>query len=260
MAQAGVALSVAWGIALAAWLHAGPASAQEGTGRPGGTTGASQAPPATCETLSARLNSGDSAARLTAAEELLRQNCHPVPPAIVSALREGRWDAGTEIVPSDRARLASVGMQYRFAGAETLAVAALEEGQWPDGEMLDISSGAVLLRGLKYALTPYRVNLLLDIYDQREHPLVRSSVIQALDGATAPEALLPVLDAYFHEEAATQAAAIEVLSKQPEGAPTEVLARVIRHLPKGRALEWAVRLAREHPTPQLDAAVKERGL
>lgn len=198
--------------------------------------------------------------RPTVARSALRQPCLPMPAGIRTALRYGKWDDGAPLERADRLNLLAIAVSSRYGNAESLAVHVLEEGTWPDSSRLRLEEGAAVIRSLKPVLDTYRVNLLLDIYEQQQADVVRQAILETLRGAPQDQALLPAVHAYYETVGEVQQAGLANLKEQPEKNAPEVLARLIRKLPDGPLQAWAVRLADRHPSDEVKAAMKEKGL
>ncbi len=250
----GVLLAIAGAAVLAA-----PAAAQDRQSAPA-QRAAEAAVSVPCDGMADALQRATPAARLGLARAAIRQDCRPLPAPILTALRDGKWADGAELDLLDRTALTAQAAGARYAEAESLSVLALESGSWPDGMTLTVESGAYLLRGLAPALTPYRVRLVLDIYEQKAVPPVRLAALETLRRSSRLEALLPALDANIFESGPVREAGLASLLEQEEKNPADVLARVIRELPDGPLLQWAARLASQYPSGSVAAAKKRRGL
>lgn len=224
------------------------------------TVFAADAPAVPCDQVEAKLRQTEPPRRLPIAETAIKMACQPLPPAILTAIRTGSWPDGGTIAPLGRVTLLIRATEARYAEAETLSVSILENGSWPDGSQIAFEDGANLIRGLKPALTRFRVRLLLDVYEQIRVPAVRQAVLQTLHGAPFEEALLPALDAVYDETGPVQVSGLTAIGEQPEKVAADVHARLLRTLPEGPLLSWAERLANAHPSPAVVAAKKERGL
>lgn len=207
------------------------------------TAATAQVPPKDldCAQASDALRRAAAKDRFTLAVTILEQKCRPLPAGILSALRAGVWEDGATVPGEDRMSLLTRGTQAAYAEAETLTVALLEAGHWPDGHELSIEDGSRLIASLAPVLNPYRTRLLLDVYEQVPATLVRIAVIRALHGAALPEAILPALDASFLETGPLQATGMWELGTTEKR--DLALARLLRELPAGPALEWAKRLS-----------------
>jgi hypothetical protein len=186
--------------------------------------------------------------------------CRPLPAVAVAALRSGKWDDGAELSPSDRTILLVQATEAAYPEAETLAVRLLESGIWPNAQPLSADAGTQIVRALKGVLTTYRVHLLLDVFEQVQDPPVRQAVIQALRGSKLDEAMLPALEAAYEDSGEVQEAGSTSISAQPEKTPPELHARLIRKLPEGALLDWAIRLSERHASGPVIAAKKARGI
>jgi hypothetical protein len=187
------------------------------------------------------------------------RKCHPLPAIVMAALRSAKWDDGAELSLSDRTTLLAQATGATYPEAETLAVKLLETGLWPDQTPLATETGTQVIRALKNVLTTYRVHLLLDVYEQVKEPNVQQAVIQSLAASKLDEALLPALEAAYEETGPLQDAGTASIAAQPEKTAPELHARLIRKLPKGVLLEWALNLADRHPSSPVTAARKARG-
>jgi hypothetical protein len=181
-----------------------------------------------------------------------------MPPIIWSAIGSGKWGDDQRLEPADRIGILAAAVQSRYPEAETLLVAVLQEGAWADSTPISLEEGSALIRAAKPALTPYRVHLFMDVYEQRMEPVVRSAVLETLKDSPLPEALLPALAAYYEETGQVQQAGLSSLHTQPEKTPPEVLLRLIKTLPEGPSYQWAKRLGTHHPSPEIEAALRER--
>src|SRR5690606_37841563 len=144
--------------------------------------------------------------------------------------------------PHFRVLLINTAIAKGRAEAESLAVRILENGSFPGGPEIEMATGAELVEGLAPALDEYRTGLMLDIYEQVEDATVCNAVIRALRNSDRPEAILPALDAYWNTPQA-KAEAQATFSEEPEKEPDAILARVIKTLPEGPALDWALRIS-----------------
>ena len=216
-----------------------------------GATGAWATVP--CEKAENALHAAPAPQRLATAVDILKSRCQPLLPEILTAMKTRQWSDRTSIPNEDRVTLLNTGVAQGYEEAIAASVSVLETGMWPGNEPLDMVSGAKVAEGLGMALDPYRILLLLDVYEQIDLPAVRSAVIRALRHGTGAEALLPALDAYWTGKGETQVLAAEVIAAQPEKKADAVLTRVAAELPKGPALVWAERLATAHG---VEAAVR----
>jgi uncharacterized protein YeaC (DUF1315 family) len=188
------------------------------------------------------------------------RKCRPLPAVVLAALRSGAWDDSAALSPPDRVVILAQATAAAFPEAETLAVKLIETGTWPDGRPLQAESGTQLIRAFKGVLTTYRTHLLLDVFEQVKEPSVRQAVLQTLRDSKLDEAALPALEAAYEETGPVQTIAISSIAAQPEKTPPALHARLIRKLPKGALLDWAVRLADRHPSDPVAAAKKARGI
>lgn len=228
--------------------------AQQGTPQPG-TGDGSEA----CQRISQDLAKAEVAGRMALARAALKEPCRPMPAMVGSALGTGQWSDSQVLSPGDRMALLALAVEARYPEAETLAVRLLEEGKWPGGSDLLLEEGGSVIRSLGPALTPYRVHLLLDIFEQREQAFVRTAILETLRRSPLEEALLPALEAYFGETGDVQQAALATLNAQPEKTPPEVLLRLVRNLPDGPSYRWAVRLGKQLEShKEIQAAIKQR--
>jgi hypothetical protein len=227
---------------------------------PAAAAGSTAPAPVPCAKVSAALVAAKESERITVAISALERKCRPIPPMIEGALRTGEWNDGVSLAAPDRTILLVRATEAAYPEAETLAVSVIETGSWPDSAPLDIEPGSQVIRSLKGVLTTYRVHLLLDVFEQVKEPMVRQAVIQTLRGSKRDEALLPALEAAYEESGTVQEAAATSISEQPEKALPAVHARLIRTLPEGALLNWALRLANRHPSSPVAAARKARGL
>lgn len=235
-------------------LGAPPLSAQEATEAGGGPADIP------CAEADAAVAKATGTARLDLARTLLERPCQPMPGAIQDAINAGTWPGGGKVTPKERLALLEVAVAHGYAEAETLTVRILETGGWPDGSGITLEDGILAIRALAPAMTRYRTRLLLDIHEQHTAAPVRVAVLETLRKAPYDEALLPALESYWQGSGTVQAAGMKTVGDQPEGTASDVLARLIRNLPSGPLLDWAVRLARTHPGEAVTAALKERGL
>jgi hypothetical protein len=213
-----------------------------------------------CAQVPAAISKAPEAERVGLVLAAIDRKCHPLPAVVLAALRSGAWDDSAALSPSDRTLLLVQATAAAYPEAETLAVKLIEAGAWPNGQPLHAESGTQVIRAFKGMLTTYRTHLLLDVFEQVKEPSVRQAVIQALRDAKLDEALLPALEAAYEETGPVQAAAISSIAAQPEKTPPALHARLIRKLPKGALLDWAVRLADRHPSDPVAAAKKARGI
>lgn len=248
----GTALTILTVLALA-WSVCAPsqASAQGGS---------SEKPMIDCGKIAAAISEVPAGERYELARTAITGNCRPLSEPILSAIGKGRWLDGHEVGSEYRLALLTLAVSGSHAEAESMAVAILEEGRWPDGRALDLETGGQIIRSLQPVLTPYRVRLLLDVYEQINQEFVRFHVLQTLRTSDLDAALLPALDSFWGGSHSLQQAAMATLGDQPEKIPDAVLGRLIRNLPEGPMLNWALRLASQHPSSQVAAARRERGL
>lgn len=216
--------------------------------------------PIPCAKVSDAIVTASGSERVTVAIGAIERKCRPLPPMIDGALRSGEWNDKAPLASPDRTILLVRATEAAYPEAETLAVMLIETGNWPDGEPLELEAGAQVIRSLKGVLTTYRVRLLLDVFEQVKEPTVRQAVIQTLRASKAEEALLPALEAAYEEKGPVQETANTSVSEQPEKNPPALHARLIRTLPEGALLNWALRLANRHPSGPVAAAKKARGL
>jgi hypothetical protein len=230
---------------------------QTAGGAPGGTPSPLGSEP--CPKLSEAIAKATSPDRAALCRSALHQPCRPMPAVIWNAIHDGKWSDGEALPTGERANLLAVAVDGRYAEAESLTVLTLQEGGWPGGVPISMEDGATLIRGLKPALNPYRVHLLLDIYEQQDVSVVRIAVLQTLKASLLDEALLPALECYYEADGPIQQAGLANLKGQPEKTPAEILARIISQLPAGTLLKWADRLGERHPSDAVKAARKARG-
>jgi hypothetical protein len=249
---------------LALPARAADTPAKPAQGKPAATTAAAEIhlPPDSvpCESVAEAILRAEGTERIDLSQSAIRRGCRPVPAPIWSAIRFGRWTDDRGIDAHDRSVLLGLMASARYPEAETLSVELLQDGHWPDGTPLGLQQGSLLIQGLKPGLTPYRVHLLLDIYEQQSEPFVRVAVLQALSGSDRPEALLPALDACLADSGQARSVALGIISAQPEKTTEGVLARLIRDLPDGPTLTWARQLGERHPSAAINTALKKRGL
>lgn len=229
----------------------GQAQAQEGT---------SGKPQIDCALFTKGMSEVPAAERFDLARSAIEGNCRPLSEPILSALRKGSWLDGKEVGFEHRLSLLDLAVSGHHAEAESLAVKILENGQWPDGRALDLETGGRIIKSMRSVLTPYRVRLLLDVYDQISQEHVRLNVLQTLRASNEEAALLPALDSFWSGSHSLQQAALANLGDQPDPMPDVVLGRLIRNLPEGPLLNWALRMANQHPSSQVAAARRDRGL
>lgn len=213
-----------------------------------------------CDQIVSGLSQAPAAERFDLAMAALSRPCKPLPDPIRSALEKGIWPDGREAGLNQRLPLLTQAVTQRYVEAETLAVAILENGVWPDGTSLDLTSGGDIIQSLEGALTPYRVRLLLDVFEQIDQDYVRYHIIKTLRASDEDAALLPALSAFWDGSSWLQQAALATIGDQPEETPGAVLARLIGNLPEGPLLNWALRLANQHPSSQVAGARRDRGL
>jgi hypothetical protein len=188
------------------------------------------------------------------------RKCRPLPAVVLAALRSGVWEDDAALSVGGRTGLLAQATAAAYPEAETLAVSLIETGAWPNGQPLSTEAGAQLIRAFKDVLTSYRTGLFLDVFEQVKEPTVRKAVIQTLRDSKLDEALLPALAAAYEETGPVQEAAMSSIAAQPEKTPPALHARLIRKLPKGAFLDWALRLAKDHPSDPVAAAKKDRGI
>jgi hypothetical protein len=216
--------------------------------------------PTPCDQVDDAIKNAPGPMKAAVAAAAIDRKCVPLPAGILAALRGGQW-AGPELVePGDRVAVLVRAAEAHYAEAESLAVQVLEAGAWPDGAPLGFEPGAIVIRSLKGAMNRYRTHLCLDVYEQVKEPIVRQAVIQALRGSTLDEALLPAVEAALEESGTLHEAGITSIADQPEKTPPLVLARLVRKLPEGPLLNWALRLSNRYPSSPVAAAKKERGI
>ncbi|MCA9729011.1 MAG: hypothetical protein KC729_15065 [Candidatus Eisenbacteria bacterium] len=196
--------------------------------------------------------------RLEKALELVRGGCMTIPGPIWTVVQKGSYSDGNTVSINNRILLIDTAIAAGYVEAESLAVSALEGGKFPDGTELAPDTGAALLEGLGPALTPYRIGLLLDVYEQVNAAVVRDAVIRTLRNSDRPEALLPALDASWRSKASGPEAR-KTFAEQPEKTPDAILARVIGNLPEGPALDWAIDLAQSEKGELSMKAAQARG-
>ena len=196
--------------------------------------------------------------RLEAALEMIRGGCMSIPGPIWYVIQKGDYPDGVIVSMHDRVLMINTAIAAGHAEAESLSVSVLENGGFPDGPQIEPTTGAMILEGLAPALNPYRVGLLLDIYEQINQPEVRNAVIRTLRSSDRPEALLPALDAYWMSPPA-RAEAMATFAEEPDKDPDAILARVIGVLPSGPALDWAARLTEKSQGALSTKAARARG-
>ncbi len=190
----------------------------------------------------------------------IEHKCRPLPAVVVTALRDGKWEDGLALSAAERTILLAQATEAKYSEAETLAVSLIESGVWPDEQPLATESGVQLIRALTGVLTPYRVHLLLDVFEQVQEVGVRQAVVLSLRGSRLDEALLPALEAAYEAAGTLQEAGTASIAAQPEKTPPQLHARLIRSLPEGPLLNWALGLADRHDSDAVKAAKKARGL
>jgi uncharacterized protein YeaC (DUF1315 family) len=213
-----------------------------------------------CDHADEAIKAASFSERVNMAVAAIQQPCRPLPGSITGALRQGKWPDGAGVKIQERETLMIEALKGRFPEAETLAVSLLEQGSWPDGAEFTLQEGADVIRNLGGGLTPYRVHLLLDIWEQKPDDYVRWAVLDVLRNSTLDEARLPALDAVWNSKDALQKLGQDEIAVQPEKTADGVLARVIKNLPQGSMLQWALRLAGSHPGELSKAAKQARGL
>jgi hypothetical protein len=216
--------------------------------------------PVPCAQIPEAIRQAPAPKRIDLAVGAIARNCRPLPAAVLAALRTGHWEDGIEAELPDRSIMVVRATEAAYPEAETLAVQLIETGRWPTGEPLSIESGSQMIRALKGVLTTFRAHLLLDVFEQLKDPMVRQAVVQTLRSSKLDEALLPALEAAYEESGSLREAANTSVSEQPEKTPPALHARLIRKLPEGPLLNWALRLANRHPSSPVEAAKKARGL
>ena len=214
---------------------------------------------ASCDELEAQLMRETGNQRHQTATNFIAQGCLGTSSEVWSAIHNGVWSDGDSLATADaRSSLVRFAMLKGFVDAETLAVQVLQSGLWPDGSELVLDEGIVMVQGLEARLTPYRVGLLLDIYEQIPDERVRKSVVQTLRATQRPEAILPALDAFWHDVGDLQAVANTSIGLQPEQDPNKVLTRLARTLDDPVHLEWVRRLAEEKDVAEALEALQSR--
>jgi hypothetical protein len=242
---------------------AAPLAAQARTKKEGGRPAPSPAGTAAssaCAEAAKKLQQAPPAERPAAAMAAMDKRCRPLPEALWTALRDGVWPDKLPLSAVDRDTLLVLAERNGYSEADTMAVALIERGRWPDGSELSLNTGAELIRFLGPTLTTYRVRLLLDVFEQKPSDFVRLAVLQALSESKLDEALLPALEAYWEGQGVMQQMAFRTISGQVEKTPDGTLARLVRKLPQGPLLNWAARMAKSHPSAPVDLAKKARGL
>jgi hypothetical protein len=213
-----------------------------------------------CAQVSAAISKAPETERAGLVLAAIDRKCHPLPAVVLTALRSGAWEDSAALSPGGRIGLLAQATAAAYPEAETLAVKLIETGTWPSGQPLTTEAGAQLIRSFKGVLTTYRTRLLLDVFEQVKEPTVRQAVIQTLRDSKLDEALLPALAAAYETTGPVQDAALSSIAAQPEKTPAELHARLIRKLPKGAFLDWALRLAKDHPSDPVAAAKKAGGI
>lgn len=211
-----------------------------------------EAQASSCEQLEAEIQKKTGAERIASARTYVTEGCLTPTSALWRAIETGVWSNGDTLSSetSDRAFLVKVSFFKGFAAAETLVVSTLQSGVWPDGDAIVIDEGIVLVEALEAKLTPYRIGLLLDIYEQIPNERVRIAVVQTLRASQRPEAILPALDAFWTEEGELKNAANTSIGLQPEQEPKPVLTRLARELDDETMRSWIRRLAEAHQVPE----------
>lgn len=209
-----------------------------------------------CDKAAETLRSAPAPQRLNTALDILKSQCQPLLPEILTAMRTRRWADQAPILPADRVVLLNAGIAQGYEDATAVSVSVLETGSWPGDEPLDAALGAKLAEGLGPVLDEYRVLLLLDIYEQVGLPEVRMGVLRALRQGSGPATLVPALDAYWSGSGEIQVLAAEIIAAQPEKKADAVLTRVAGELSDGAVLEWVARLANAHGVQAAVAAAK----
>ncbi len=222
--------------------------------------GSSEQAQINCAEIAAAIPQAPAPERYELAMTTIKGNCRPIPEVVLSALTTGKWQDGQRVGTEQRTSLLTAAVSASYAEAESLAVTILENGVWPDDLALDLMTGGQIVGSLQPVLTPYRVRLLLDVYEQIRHDHVRSQVLRTLRGSTDDASLLPALDSFWGTSRELQQIAVTTLAEQPEEVPGQVLGRLIRNLPEGPLLNWALSLARQNPSSHVAAARRDRGL
>ncbi len=248
----GTAMTVLTGLVLA-WSAMAPSHTMA-------QGGSSEKPQINCVEIAAAISEVPAPERFELARTLIKGNCRPIPEPVLSALATGKWKDGREVGTEQRTSMLALAVSGSYTEAESMAVAILENGVWPDGRALELATGGRIIQSLQPALTPYRVRLLLDVYEQIKNDHIRSQVLHTLRGSADEASLLPALDSFWGGSHSLQQAAMTTLAEQPEELPDQVLGRLIRNLPEGPLLNWALRLANQHPSSHVAAARRDRGL
>jgi len=262
--RAGIILLAAWAITVtstrASEGQENKVAAASKKSEASSTAGASSA--ISCEKMGAAILAADVSKRLSLAQTAIRRACRPAPAPLWDAIRTGQWSDSAPLAPAFRVSLLVLMIGKRYAEAESLGVQLLEgNGHWPaDGAAFNQPEAVDVISSLKSALTPYRIRLLLDIYDQVSDTKVRLAVVRALQESKSDEAMLAVVSACWDSTDEVKTAGEEAVKKQPEKSADGVLARLIRQLPAGPVLDGAVRLAKAHSGPEVQAALAKRGL
>jgi hypothetical protein len=213
-----------------------------------------------CAQVAAAISKAPEPERVGLVFAAIDRKCRPLPGVVMAALRFGAWEDSAALSPGGRTGILAQATAAAYPEAETLAVKLLENGAWPSGELLSTDAGAQLVRAFADVLTTYRMHLLLDVFEQVNASNVRLAVIQTVRDSKLIEALLPALEAAYGEAGPLREAALTSIAARPEKTPMALHARLIRQLPKGAFLDWALRLAKDHPSETVAAAKKARGI
>lgn len=204
---------------------------------------AKTAPPTPCAEADAYLAKQTGEARGRAAALYLQAGCQPTPTSITSVLRMGRWLDGSVTPHATRVDLLTAAIAARAPETDSLAVTLLETGRWPDSALLEMQDGARVVSALGPALTPYRSRLLLDIFDQTKNDAVKLAVIQTLERANDPWALLPAIHAVLMQpNTPLWTAGAHSIGRKHANVEAALVA-VISSAPEGAILDWAANLA-----------------
>lgn len=220
---------------------------------------AAPAPVISCQDAEQRIGRASGKLRDDLVGAAIDLHCEPLPPIVQKAIFDGKWGDKSAVAIESRAAYLGRAIRARYPAAESLAVTLITNGQWPGGPALDAAHADHCILALKGSLTPYRIGLLLDVYDQVHGVETRSAVLSTLCGAKGPEALLPALDAYLRLDGALKQSAKACLDAEPEHDPVLVLARVVREV-KASCLPWAAELTKGQQSPAILQAKKARGL
>lgn len=229
-------------LSLPYWLIA-EAAAQTTVTKVTSTT-AETAPPTPCAEADAHLAKQTGEARAKVAALYLQAGCRPIPSAVTSVLRMGRWLDGSATSHATRVDLLTAAIAARAPETDSLAVTLLETGRWPNGAELEMHDGARVVSSLRPALTPYRSRLLLDIFEQTKNETVDLAVIQTLEHAEEPWALLPAIQVVLIQTNTPlfTAAARSIGVKQHDNVEAALVAAILS-APEGAILDWAANLA-----------------